>query len=163
MKKLKLLYILLFVLVCLPHTVCAENYDVYVTKKESNVYKVDNDDVIILTRFCYVNAYSGKGLLKSTGYSGEIVFTDSQEKCFVKGVYGRSNSFHGNYEVQINRETDDWYAIVGKDNYIKTSKCLKMIPNQLSTITLNADGWGNLIFGDGKGCIVEGIYTQLLL
>jgi hypothetical protein len=163
MKTLKLSYILLFVLMCVPFSVAAENYDVFVTRKGSNLYKVDSSDVIIQTRYCYVIAYSGKALLRSTGYGGEFVFADSRDTCSVKAVYGRSKSFHGNFDVQVNREADDWYGIVGNDNYIKTSLCLNPARNQSATVTLHGDGWGTLRFEDGGGCTVEGIYSQLQL
>lgn len=35
----------------------AENYEVNLTRKSSNVYKVDGKDIIIQTRHCYVYAY----------------------------------------------------------------------------------------------------------
>ena len=36
----------------------AENYEVNLTRKGSNVYKIDGKDIIIQTRYCYVYAYS---------------------------------------------------------------------------------------------------------
>ena len=36
----------------------AENYEVNLTRKGSNVYKIDGNDIIIQTRYCYVYAYS---------------------------------------------------------------------------------------------------------
>ncbi|WP_256644930.1 hypothetical protein [Thermomonas paludicola] len=37
----------------------AENYEVNLTRKGSNAYKIDGKDIIIQTRHCYVYAYSG--------------------------------------------------------------------------------------------------------
>ena len=36
----------------------AENYEVNLTRKASNVYKIDGKDIIIQTRYCYVYDYS---------------------------------------------------------------------------------------------------------
>ena len=46
----------------------AENYEVNLTRKGSNVYRVDGKDIIIQTRYCYVYAYSEEAIFKSSGY-----------------------------------------------------------------------------------------------
>ena len=48
----------------------AENYEVNLTRKGSNVYKIDGKDIIIQTRYCYVYAYSEEAILKTSGYGG---------------------------------------------------------------------------------------------
>ena len=59
----------------------AENYEVNLTRKGSNVYKIDGKDIIIQTRYCYVYAYSEEAIFKSSGYGGEVIFFDSKDKC----------------------------------------------------------------------------------
>jgi hypothetical protein len=44
----------------------AENYEVNLTRKGSNVYKIDGKDIIIQTRYCYVYAYSEEAILKTS-------------------------------------------------------------------------------------------------
>ena len=163
MIRRNLTYFLFIVTMCFPHVVSADNYNVTVTRNGSNIYKVDSSDVIIVTRNCYVIAYSGKAVLNSTGFGGEFIFTDSHDKCSVKAVFGRSTSFQGEYDVQLNHKADDWYEIVESNMYIKTSKCQTLAHNQSATVVLKSGGWGEITFEDSTGCTVEGVYTQLQL
>lgn len=89
----------------------AENYEVNLTRKGSNVYKVDGKDIIIQTRYCYVYAYSEEAIFKSSGYGGEVIFFDSKDKCDVKAVFGLSKQKPGKYVVTVSREDDDWYLV----------------------------------------------------
>jgi hypothetical protein len=91
----------------------AENYEVNLTRKGSNVYKVDGKDIIIQTRYCYVYAYSEEAILKSSGYGGEVIFFDSKDKCDVKAVFGVSKQKPGKYVVTVSHEDDDWYEVFG--------------------------------------------------
>lgn len=47
----------------------AENYEVNLTRKGSNVYKIDGKDIIIQALYCYVYAYSEEAIFK-TGITG---------------------------------------------------------------------------------------------
>src|SRR3546814_6210813 len=89
--------------------VLAENYEVSLTRKGSNVYKIDGKDIIIQTRYCYVYAYSEEAIFKASGYGGELIFFDSKDKCDVKAVFGLSKQKAGKYVVTVSREDDDWY------------------------------------------------------
>ena len=51
----------------------AENYEVNLTRKGSNVYKIDGKDIIIQTRYCYVYAYSEEAIFKTSSYGGEVI------------------------------------------------------------------------------------------
>lgn len=143
--------------------VLAENYEVSLTRKGSNVYKIDGKDVIIQTRYCYVNAYSEEAIFKASGYGGELIFFDSKDKCDVKAVFGLSKQKLGKYVVTVSREDDDWYEVLGTDSYIKTSTCLSLALGEEAYLTMSASGFGQLRFEDGDDCMVEGVYTKLRL
>lgn len=104
----------------------AENYEVNLTRKGTNVYKIDSKDTIIQTRYCYVYAYSEKAIFKTSGYGGEVIFFDSKDKCDVKAVFGVSKQKPGKYVVTVSHEDDDWYEVFGTSSYIKTSSCLSL-------------------------------------
>ena len=104
----------------------AENYEVNLTRKGSNVYKIDGKDIILQTRYCYVYAYSEEAILKTSGYGGEVIFFDSKDKCDVKAVFGVSKQKPGKYVVTVSHEDDDWYEVMGTSSYIKTSACLSL-------------------------------------
>lgn len=93
--------------------VLADSYEVNLTRKGSNVYKVDGKGIIIQTRHCYVYAYSGGASFKTSGYGGEVVFFDSKNTCDVKAVFGVSKQKPGEYLVTVSREDDDWFDIFG--------------------------------------------------
>lgn len=143
--------------------VLAENYEVSLTRKGSNVYKIDGKDVIIQTRYCYVYAYSEEAIFKASGYGGELIFFDSKDKCDVKAVFGLSKQKPGKYVVTVSREDDDWYEVLGTNSYIKTSTCLSLALGEEAYLTMSASGFGQLRFEDGDDCMVEGVYTKLRL
>lgn len=143
--------------------VLAENYEVSLTRKGSNVYKIDGKDIIIQTRYCYVYAYSEEAIFKASGYGGELIFFDSKDKCDVKAVFGLSKQKPGKYVVTVSREDDDWYEVLGTDSYIKTSTCLSLALGEEAYLTVLASGFGQLRFEDGDDCMVEGVYTKLRL
>ncbi len=143
--------------------VLAENYEVSLTRKGSNVYKIDGKDIIIQTRYCYVYAYSEEAIFKASGYGGELIFFDSKDKCDVKAVFGLSKQKPGKYVVTVSREDDDWYEVLGTDSYIKTSSCLSLALGEEAYLTISASGCGQLRFEDGDDCMVEGVYTKLRL
>lgn len=143
--------------------VLAENYEVSLTRKGSNVYKIDGKDIIIQTRYCYVYAYSEEAIFKASGYGGELIFFDSKDKCDVKAVFGLSKQKAGKYVVTVSREDDDWYEVLGTDSYIKTSTCLSLALGEEAYLTMSASGFGQLRFEDSDDCMVEGVYTKLRL
>ena len=141
----------------------AENYEVNLTRKGSNVYKIDGKDIIIQTRYCYVYAYSEEAIFKTSGYSGEVIFFDSKDKCDVKAVFGVSKQKPGKYVVTVSREEDDWFEVFGTSSYIKTSSCLSLALGEEAYLTISPSGFGRLRFDDGDDCMVEAVYTKLRL
>ena len=155
---------LLFGLLCLHSApVLADNYEVSLTRKGSNVYKVDGKDIIIQTRYCYVYAYSEEAIFKTSGYGGELIFFDSKDKCDVKAVFGVSKQKPGKYVVTVSHEDDDWYEVFGTNSYIKTSGCLSLVLAEEAYLTIANSGFGRLRFKDGNDCMVEAVYTKLRL
>ena len=141
----------------------AENYEVNLTRKGSNVYKIDGKDIIIQTRYCYVYAYSEEAIFKTSGYGGEVIFFDSKDKCDVKAVFGVSKQKPGKYVLTVSREEDDWFEIFGTSSYIKTSSCLSLALGEEAYLTIANSGFGRLRFKDGNDCMVEGVYTKMRL
>ena len=141
----------------------AESYEVNLTRKGSNVYKIDGKDIIIQTRYCYVYAYSEEAIFKTSGYGGEVIFFDSKDKCDVKAVFGVSKQKPGKYVLTVSREEDDWFEIFGTSSYIKTSSCLSLALGEEAYLTIANSGFGRLRFKDGNDCMVEGVYTRMRL
>ena len=141
----------------------AENYEVNLTRKASNVYKIDGKDIIIQTRYCYVYAHSEEAIFKTSGYGGEVIFFDSKDKCDVKAVFGVSKQKPGKYVLTVSREEDDWFEIFGTSSYIKTSSCLSLALGEEAYLTIANSGFGRLRFKDGNDCMVEGVYTRMRL
>jgi len=156
------IYFLMIFLIFVPSLSVADNYEVSVTRKGSNLYKVDGKNVFIHTRYCYEYVYYESSFLKMSGYSGEIIFTDSGGKCDVKAVYGPSEQAAGRYAVTVNREDNDWYEVWGQGVYIKTNACLSLALGEEAVLSLNAGGYGTLYVGDDE-CMVEGVYSKMRL
>lgn len=141
----------------------AGTYELNVTRKGSNVYRVDGKSVFIQTRYCYVYAYSEEAILRTNGYGGDLIFIGSRDKCDVKAIYGRSQQGAGKYSVRVTRESDDWYEVFGSNIFLQTSMCLSLALGQEAFLTLNAGGYGRLVFEDGQSCMVEGVYSKMRL
>lgn len=141
----------------------AATYEVSVTRKGANLYKVDGKNVLIKTRYCYVYAYSEESIFKWEGYDGKLIFIESKESCEVKGAYGASSQNAGKYSVTVSRQDDDWYEVFGTGTFIKTSSCLSLALGEEAFLSLGAGGYGQLIFKDGDSCMVEGLFTKLRL
>ena len=137
-----------------------DNYEVSVTRKGSNLYKIDAKNIYIRTRYCYEYVYSENAFLKMSGYSDKIIFFDSGGRCDVKAVYGPSEQKPGKYAVTINREDDDWYEIWGQGIYIKTDACLSLALGEEAILSIDAGCYGTLYVGDDK-CMVEGVYVPI--
>jgi len=155
----KSISIWILVFIFLSFGVNADNYEVSVTRKGSNLYKVDGKDILIQTRYCYEYVYYEESFLKMNGYSGEIIFTDSGSRCDVKGVYGSSEKEAGKYSVTISQEADDWYEVWGEGLYIKTSSCLSLALVEDAILALSSGGYGTLHIEDEE-CMVEGVYSK---
>lgn len=159
MKKLCLLFLVMLIV---PSMAVAKNYDVTVTRNDSGRYIIDGKNMYIHTRYCYEYAYSESAFLKMRGYSGEIIFINSNNKCDVKAVYGPIEQGAGKYAVTINMEDYDWYEIWGQDIYIKTSGCASLALSKEVVLSINAGGYGTLYIGDNQ-CMVEGLYSKMRL
>ncbi len=145
-------------------TASADDYDLSVTRKGSNLYKVDGKDLYIHTRYCYEYVYSEDSLLRMSGTSGKIVFIDEGSSCDVKAVFGQSNQSPGKYKVTVSREDDDWYEVFGTDTFIKTSACLNLALSDDAILKLSGPGYGSIYFiDDDDDCMVEGVYSKLRL
>lgn len=162
MKK-PLLATLLTLIALQAGPVLAESYEVSLTRKGSNVYKIDGKDLVIQTRYCYVYAYSQDAIFQTSGYGGEVIFFDSKDKCDVKAVFGASKQKPGKYVVTVSRDDDDWYEMFGTNSYIKTLGCLSLALGEDAYLNISVSGFGQLRFQDGNDCMVEGIYTKLRL
>jgi hypothetical protein len=155
---------LVVLLMMLAGIAAADDYDVSVTRKGSNLYKVDGKDIYIHTRYCYEYVYGEDSLLRMSAASGKIVFIDEGSSCDVKAVFGESDASPGNYKVTVSREDDDWYEVFGTDTFIKTSACLNLSLGDEAILKLSGPGYGSLYFiDDDDDCMVEGVYSKLRL
>ena len=76
-----------------PSSASAETYEISVTRKDSNLYKVDGQEIYIKTRYCYEYAYSQRAILiidSPGGFNiGKILFVASSgsgNQCDVEKV-----------------------------------------------------------------------------
>jgi hypothetical protein len=142
----------------------ADNYEVSVTRKESNLYKIDTMNIYIQTRFCYEYVYFQDAVLMMSGRTGELVFSGrSRARCDVVGVYGDADLDSGNYAVTVSRKEGNWYEVFGTDIFILTSLCLELALMDNATLRMSFGGRGTLVFSNNRSCTVEGVYSGLRL
>lgn len=147
----------------LPLSAIAENYELPVTRKGKNLYKVDGKNVLIHTRYCYEYTYGSDALLRMDGRTGKLHFLEEDESCDVKAVYGRSEHKTGKFQVTINHEDDDWYEIA-PDVFVQTSLCLELALGEDGILEIRPGGFGRLHFLDSENsCTVEDVFEKLSL
>lgn len=147
----------------LPLASLAETYELTVTRKGKNIYRVDGKPILIHTRYCYNYSYGAEALLRTDRGGGELHFLDDDDACDVKGLYGRSDPKPGKYQVSISHEDDDWYQISPK-LYVQTSLCLNLALGEEGILDVRAGGFGRLHFLDSEdSCTVEGVFEKLAL
>ncbi len=135
------------------------NYQVIVTRKSSNIYKINTTDAFIQTKYCYEYVYSENAFLKMRGRYGDMVFLDSGGKCDVQGIYSKRNKTLGKYIVTVSKESDNLYKVYGQNLYIRTSMCLNMALAEEAILTIGSYGYGSLHIGNDT-CTVEGVYSR---
>ncbi len=159
---MKIIQILFLLLLIFPSFIGAENYKISVTRKDSNLYKIDGKEMYIKTRYCYEYAYSENAFLKMSGSYGEIIFANSGEKYDVEAVYAAINQSSGEYSVTVTRRDNNWYEIWGKEIYIKTRGCLSLALGKEAVLSISSSGYGTLYI-DGYKCSIEGLYSKVRL
>lgn len=164
MSPLPLLFAVLIVIGTADSASAASSYQLTVTRKEKNLYKVTGKDLFIVTKYCYEYVYYADAILRTSGVASELIFVDQHSSCMVKAVYGPAEIKPGRYSVTISHEDDDWYEVVGKGMFIRTSMCLSLALADEAILTTNAFGGGELLFvEDEDECSVEGVYTPVEL
>ena len=143
-------------------TAYAESYQVSVTRKGANLYKVDGQQIYIRTNYCYEYAYGESAILDAAGGSGDLKFLESKDECPVKAILGMSQQAPGKYQVEVTQEGDDWYEIFGQNLFVHTSGCFSMAMNENALLDLYTSTAGSLEM-EGDECTVDGIYAKLRL
>jgi len=144
-----------------PGAVRAQSYDLSVTRTAGDFYKVLGKDIVIQTRRCEVVATAKNSVFTSDDRGAKLVFADAGQDCDVKAAYGPRMANPGQFAVTVNHDADDWYEVFGASTYIKTSSCPQAAEGQQATLSLGAANAGQLVFGDGTSCQVEGVYDKL--
>ncbi|MDX7753337.1 hypothetical protein SJS40_07150 [Aeromonas caviae] len=139
----------------------AENYELTLTRKSKNIYKVSGNDILVQTRYCYAYAYSEEAIFKTDGYGGELIFLNSNDRCDVKAVFGKDEYKPGKYSIRVSMDDDDWFEVYGENAYIHTSGCLSLALVEDSFLIISSSGYGDLLFSSGTKCTVEGIYSKI--
>jgi hypothetical protein len=137
----------------------ADRYEVSLTRKDSNLYKVDGQPYWVQTRYCYIYGYGEEAVLSAY----EVVFLDDAEKCDVKRILKEMQPSAGTYKVSLSREDDDLYSTVD-GIFVRTTMCLSLALGEDAILRLNGYGGGTVMFlDDDDRCNVEGVYSQARL
>jgi hypothetical protein len=89
----------------------AGTYEVTVTRKATDLYKVDGTSFYVETRYCYEYAYSEEAILKYTsdyGYRrGFLLFLDSERSYDIAEVYSEVTPASGTKILTAYGELED--------------------------------------------------------
>jgi len=138
------------------HSPASAQSGVSVTRKASNLYKVDGRPIWIQTRYCNVYAYSEDVVLTR---NDQLVFLDDDDECDVKQVLSELTPRSGNYNVKVSYEDSDLYSTLD-GMLIHTFGCLQLGFNKEAVMRVNGIGTGTIVFlDDGRRCQVEVILS----
>lgn len=127
----------------------ADTYQANVRRVSSNVYQLNGRGLYALTRYCYEYSYGDDVILDWDGYSGKIVWINSNSQCDLKKLLGQASLATGVYKITVSQYADDIYEVEGQDTYILTDACLSLALG--SDAYLDWDGVsGKLIFAEGS-------------
>lgn len=158
--------IVVVITVCLFHQpLVAGDYKEVVSSYDNDLYKIDSKNILIRTDNCMEDVQAQEALVTMNGYTGEVEFTVTGNRCVVQSIYRTAGYRVGNYRVNISRDEENWYRITGQDIYIRTEECLIYATEQeglLSVSTVGKGGSGSLHF-QGEACRVIGLYSPMEL
>jgi hypothetical protein len=136
-----------------------DRYQVSLTRKDGNLYKVDGQPFWVQTRYCYVYGYGDDAVLSQY----EVVFLDDAEKCDVKRILKEMQASAGTYKLSLSREDDNLYSTMD-GIFVRTTMCLNLALGEDAVLRLNGYGGGTVIFlDDDDRCDVEGVFSQARL
>jgi len=164
-KKPRLSFVIFLILFTsfLVQSVLADDYQVNITRKGNNIYKVTIKEIYIFTRFCHEYVYYSDAILKMHGYIGEILFLENNEKCDVKAVYGLCDLDAGTYKVTVTYLDQDWYEVDATNIAVKVPLCMHLSIGEMAILRVEASKIARLIFNDDEEYFVEGIFSKLRL
>ncbi len=137
----------------------AEEYEVQVMRQGGNLFLVAEQDIYIQTEYCFEDVDNTTVLLRTGDNGGELIFSESGRKCDIKMIYGKTQLEAGEYSINVSRDDDNWYGIVGQAAALKTNGCLGQVTDVAATLTMNAEGTGTLAVDDEE-CTVEKVYSE---
>lgn len=143
----------------------AAEYDLQVEQKGAELFKLSDQDVYVLTQYCFVDVGVTSAHLNIESGSGTISFqnaaNDNETHCDVIGVYGKSPLEPGDYTVVVSKSDDDWYSVDGKEAAALTSNCLASAESVEAKMVMAEDGSGTITIGDEE-CALSGIYSPVV-
>jgi hypothetical protein len=142
----------------------AAEYDLQVEQKGAELFKLTDQDVYVLTQYCFVDVGATGAHLDFVNGSGTITFknvaNNNETSCDVIGVYGKSPMAPGSYRVVISRSDDNWYSVADKQAAVLTSNCLASAESIEAGVVMAEDGSGTLTIAEEE-CAVVGLYAPI--
>jgi hypothetical protein len=126
----------------------AGDFAVSVTQMDNNLYKVDGLGIWALTRECGESSYQAEAALNAV----RISFLASGAECEVKELLGPS-IVSGTHQLIVTRESDTLFSTPQRI-YLRTAKCDRHGYGAEAAFRARGSG-GELVFQDGKACVVE--------
>jgi hypothetical protein len=137
----------------------ADRYNVNLTRKDSNLYKVDGTSFWVQTQYCYAYGYGEEAILSPD----EVIFLEDGDKCDVKRILKEISVAAGTHEVTLSREDDNLYATLD-GTLVETTLCLNLALGDEAILRMNGYGGGTVIFvNDADKCDVETVFSQATL
>lgn len=155
------IFMLTGLLLMLSGHVAAGEVEVKVTRIEADQYKVVDDDLYLLTEYCFEMVDNETVLLRLEEGPARIVFPKQKSTCDIKTVYGRTRLDPGSYTLNVTRIEAGWYAVVGKGAVFRTDGCYGLADNSAARAIVADEGSGVLLMPSlEEECRIEGVYVE---
>jgi hypothetical protein len=135
-----------------------EQYSVSLTRQERNLYKVEGQEVLVLTSHCYVDARNTKAVLSDD----KVRFVDAGETCPVKMILADARMLSGEYDVRVTDVGDDMYA-TSRGTHIRTWFCNVYARGEEAVLKVQAFNSELSFVRSRHVCTVKGVYERIRL
>ena len=136
----------------------AAQYEMHLYRDAPNLYRDLVSKVRIRTSNCLEPADGADAVLDSA--RGEVTFTGSRKKCGVEVTYDPARIRPGQYRVRVSRKDEGLYEEAATGYLITTSRCRNLSPSDEAELRMRTPLIGEILFGNGGSCDVEGILKK---
>jgi len=126
-----------------------------------NLYRVEGKNIYVQTLACAAASQRTRAVLMYNNSGESSVLVTDGSRCAVKSILAPTTLPLDRFSVMVTTRASEWHELFGKNAFVKTSMCFKVVFAQTVVLKVLAKDDMRLIFPDGKTCTVEQVYGPM--